>query len=76
MKRFPRRWVGLPIALMMLGTACTEGSQPADQGDAVSLERGDAAPDFTLPSSDGKKLSLSAFRGKKAVLLYFSMGPG
>ncbi|PPT07334.1 Alkyl hydroperoxide reductase subunit C-like protein [Geitlerinema sp. FC II] len=29
------------------------------------------APDFTLPSQSGKSVSLSDFRGKKAVVLYF-----
>jgi peroxiredoxin Q/BCP len=30
---------------------------------------GDAAPDFTLPASDGKTYSLSDYRGKKAVVV-------
>jgi hypothetical protein len=38
---------------------------------AAALELGDRAPDFTLPSSTGEKLSLSQFRGKKLVLLEF-----
>jgi peroxiredoxin Q/BCP len=32
---------------------------------------GDKAPDFTLPSTTGEKISLSKFRGKKLVLLEF-----
>ncbi len=32
---------------------------------------GDSAPDFTLPSTTGKKISLSQFQGKKSVLLFF-----
>lgn len=36
-----------------------------------SLDVGDTAPDFTLPSTTGEKISLSAFRGKKMVLLEF-----
>ncbi len=38
---------------------------------ATALEVGDNAPDFTLPSTTGKKISLSQFRGKKYVLLEF-----
>jgi hypothetical protein len=39
---------------------------------AVSaLDVGDKAPDFTLPSTTGEKISLSQFRGKKLVLLEF-----
>lgn len=36
-----------------------------------ALEIGDKAPDFTLPSTTGEKISLSQFRGKKLVLLEF-----
>jgi cytochrome oxidase Cu insertion factor (SCO1/SenC/PrrC family) len=38
---------------------------------AAALEVGDKAPDFTLPSTTGEKISLSQFRGKKVVLLEF-----
>ena len=36
----------------------------------MSVEVGDKAPDFTLPSDGGGKVSLKALRGK-AVVLYF-----
>lgn len=36
-----------------------------------ALEVGDKAPDFTLPSTTGEKISLSQFLGKKIVLLEF-----
>src|SRR6478609_1703621 len=36
-----------------------------------SPQVGDAAPDFTAPSTSGKDLSLSSFRGKRNVLLAF-----
>jgi len=39
--------------------------------DATAVEIGDKAPDFTLPSTTGEKISLSQFRGKKLVLLEF-----
>ena len=35
------------------------------------LEIGDRAPDFTLPSSTGEKISLSQFIGKKMVVIFF-----
>ena len=37
----------------------------------MSLQPGDAAPDFTLPATIGDKVSLSDYRGKKNVLLLF-----
>lgn len=35
------------------------------------LKPGDTAPDFTLPSTIGEKVTLSEYRGKKNVLLLF-----
>jgi peroxiredoxin len=35
------------------------------------LKPGDPAPDFTLPSTIGEKVTLSDYRGKKNVLLLF-----
>ncbi len=40
-------------------------------GVATALEVGEQAPDFTLPSTTGEKISLSQFRGKKVVLVEF-----
>jgi peroxiredoxin Q/BCP len=37
----------------------------------MALKVGDRAPDLTLPSADGKNVSLADFRGKKTVVLYF-----
>ena len=38
---------------------------------AAGLAEGDRAPDFELPSSDGKALKLSSFRGKQVVLYFY-----
>ena len=35
------------------------------------LKEGDIAPDFTLPSTQGGKVTLSSFRGKNTVVLAF-----
>ncbi|MCW4042972.1 MAG: redoxin domain-containing protein, partial [Candidatus Bathyarchaeota archaeon] len=35
------------------------------------IKQGDKAPDFTLGSDDGKKISLSDFRGKNIVLYFY-----
>lgn len=37
----------------------------------MAIKVGDAAPDFTLQSQAGASVSLSSFRGQKAVVLYF-----
>jgi mycoredoxin-dependent peroxiredoxin len=37
----------------------------------MALKPGDTAPDFTLPSTVGDKVTLSELRGKKNVLLLF-----
>lgn len=37
----------------------------------MPIQVGDLAPDFTLPSHDGRSVTLSHFRGQKAVVLYF-----
>lgn len=36
-----------------------------------TLKVGDMAPDFTLPSTAGGKITLADFRGKKTVVLAF-----
>ena len=38
---------------------------------AAALEVGEKAPDFTLPSTIGEKVSLSQFQGKQLVLIEF-----
>jgi thioredoxin-dependent peroxiredoxin len=42
------------------------------------LETGDTAPDFTLPSDQGKDVSLADFRGRKLVIFFYpaAMTPG
>ena len=36
---------------------------------AADLKAGDAAPEFSLPGSDGKTYSLKQFKGKQVVVL-------
>jgi peroxiredoxin len=36
-----------------------------------TMEVGEQAPDFSLPSTTGEQISLSQFRGKNLVLLEF-----
>jgi hypothetical protein len=65
------------FALAMLGVACGSGKQSGTgAGGANAIRVGSVAPEFTLPSAKGGTVSLGEFRGREAVLLYFSMGPG
>ena len=56
-------WLGVLLA-SVLGVA----------GMTAALEAGEPAPDFTLPSTTGEKISLSQFRGKQPVLIEFYGG--
>ena len=41
------------------------------QTQVKELKEGDLAPDFTLQSTEGKEISLKAFRGKQVVLYFY-----
>jgi peroxiredoxin len=41
------------------------------QSPKTHLKVGDEAPDFTLPSSTGKNISLKDYRGKPVVIAFF-----
>ena len=58
----------LPIFLLS-ALAFTASAQM--QPPKTHLKVGDMAPDFTLPSTAGGKVTLSDFRGKNAVVLAF-----
>jgi cytochrome oxidase Cu insertion factor (SCO1/SenC/PrrC family) len=47
-------------------------TQPAT--DLYRVKVGQPAPDFALENTDGKAMTLSDFRGKKAVVLVFYRG--
>lgn len=49
-------------------------SGSADSSTAGHSITGDQAPDFTLPSTDGRTIHLTDYRGKQDVLLYFHEG--
>jgi peroxiredoxin len=55
--------LGIAIAALAFGQATAPPK--------THLKVGDTAPDFTLPSTTGKPVTLSEFRGKKIVVLAF-----
>ena len=66
-------FLGLLIAMSFTALA-QQSSQPAARPPSAPkthLKEGDAAPDFTLPGTDGKTYTLSEFKGKKNVVLAF-----
>jgi len=63
-----------PSTILALAIVC--GGAAADAADApgtpaTELKVGDMAPDFTLPDTSNKKVTLSDFRGKNNVVLAF-----
>lgn len=54
-------------------------STPSPDIDLPNVSEGQSAPDFTAKASDGSTVTLSDFRGKKNVVLYFytkNLSPG
>lgn len=60
----------MKTTLMLLATAVLTFGQAAAPP-KTHLKLGDIAPDFTLPSTAGKPVTLSELRGKKNVVLAF-----
>lgn len=61
-----RRWISVFMSVLVSVALLFFGAD-----DGMALEVGDKAPDFTLPSTTGDKISLSQFRGQKPVVLFF-----
>jgi cytochrome oxidase Cu insertion factor (SCO1/SenC/PrrC family) len=61
-----RRWISLFMVVLVSGALLFFNA-----GNVMALKVGDKAPDFTLPSTTGEKISLSQFQGKKPVVLFF-----
>jgi peroxiredoxin Q/BCP len=62
------RLLSVAGAVAVLSTAVSSQQPVAGQPE---LKVGDAAPDFTLPASDGQTYSLAKLKGKFVVLAWF-----
>jgi peroxiredoxin len=62
-KLIRRSGMAVGVLALLLGATLTL--------EAVPLNVGDKAPDFTLPDQNGKPVKLSDFYGKKNVVLAF-----
>lgn len=56
-----------PLLIAILAAALSATAGP----EALALELGKPAPDFSLPAASGETISLRQFRGKKIVLVEF-----
>lgn len=54
--------IAVPLAIALMAPAARAAAIPAE---------GTAAPDFTLPSQEGKQISLKDFRGQWVVLYFY-----
>ncbi len=60
------------LALLMvagIGLALAQATLPAS--DLNRIQVGQVAPDFTLQDAEGRSMSLSDFRGKNVVLVFY-----
>ena len=64
----PRMRIAWQLGVLLFVSGALLGDE------AAALEIGQRAPDFTLPSTAGKNVSLQDFRGKKVVLIEFYGG--
>jgi len=67
----------ITVGLLRPGTASTIASSTSSSSAPVGLQVGDAAPNFTLTTLNGKQVSLSDFRGKPVMLnFWYAACPG
>ncbi len=57
------------MKLLLLSSLCMAAFAAVTCAAAADLKAGDAAPDFSLPGSDGKTHKLSDYKGKQAVVV-------
>lgn len=72
-----RPWIITGVVILVIGFVGWWGLAKMNQNEAAKVAASSEkalAPDFTLPSATGGTITLSSFRGKKNVLIYFNEG--
>jgi hypothetical protein len=75
-----RHPVGALLVFALLALSCQARSVPSSAANPAAaeipgtheLKPGDAAPDFSLPGSDGKTYRLADYKGRTVVLAWFA----
>jgi len=65
-------WSLLSLATLLVILLLTVPSRGGEMGGQVGTGVGDLAPDFSLPDLRGQQICLSAFRGKRVILNFWS----
>lgn len=67
----------ISVNLLRPGSASTVSPSTSSSSAPIGLQVGDAAPNFTLTTLDGKQVSLSDFRGKPVMInFWYATCPG
>lgn len=66
-----RLFLSLIIGFALANGILAQGGNTTPKAPETKLKVGDAAPDFELTDTAGKKITLSEFKGKKSVVLAF-----
>lgn len=64
--------ITLLAGLLVLGAATANAQEDLDAQYATELIKQGAAPDFTLPGTDGKTYSLKDFKGKTVIIDFWA----
>lgn len=71
MQRRTKHMRRMVLGVLLAGVLIAAGVTTAQEMGKKTPGVGEQAPDFTLPSTTGKEISLSQFQGRQLVLIEF-----